>query len=108
MVIWKLGSVSLGNDRRETARVFYLPALYLSPVSCSEILCCICACMCAQLCPILCDPLDHRPPGSSLLGIFQARILEWVGISSSRGSFFNPFDPSIESTSLALCADPFY
>ena len=32
----------------------------------------------------LCDPLDCNPPGSSVHGIFQARILEWVGISSSR------------------------
>ena len=35
----------------------------------------------------LCDPTDCSPPGSSVLGIFQARILEWVAISSSRGIF---------------------
>ena len=34
----------------------------------------------------LCDPVDCSPPGSSVHGIFQARILEWVAISSSRGS----------------------
>ena len=34
----------------------------------------------------LCDPMDHSPPGSSVHGIFQARILEWVIMSSSRGS----------------------
>ena len=34
----------------------------------------------------LCDPLDCSPPGSSVHGIFQTRILEWVAISSSRGS----------------------
>ena len=34
----------------------------------------------------LCDPRDCSPPGSSSHGIFQARILEWVAISSSRGS----------------------
>ena len=33
-----------------------------------------------------CDPVDCSPPGSSVLEIFQARILEWVVISSSRGS----------------------
>ena len=39
-------------------------------------------CVCGpQLCPILCDPMDCSPPGSSVLGIFQARILEWVAIS---------------------------
>ena len=40
----------------------------------------------AQSCPTLCDPLDCSPPGSSVHGIFQARILEWVAISYSRGS----------------------
>ena len=39
-----------------------------------------------QLCPILCDPMDCRPPGSSVNGILQARILEWVAIPFSRGS----------------------
>ena len=39
------------------------------------------ACVCAkslQLCLTLCDPMDCTPPGSSVHGIFQARILEWV------------------------------
>ena len=40
----------------------------------------------AQLCPALCDPMDCSPPGSSAHGILQARILEWVVISFSRGS----------------------
>ena len=40
----------------------------------------------AQLCPTLCDPMDCSPPGFSIHGIFQARILEWVAISFSRGS----------------------
>ena len=39
-----------------------------------------------QSCPTLCDPVDCRPPGSSIHGILQARILEWVAISFSRGS----------------------
>ena len=39
-----------------------------------------------QLCLTLCGPIDYSPPGSSVLGILQARILEWVAISSSRGS----------------------
>ena len=39
-----------------------------------------------QSCLTLCDPMDCRPPGSSVYGILQARILEWVVISSSRGS----------------------
>ena len=39
-----------------------------------------------QSCPTLCDPVDCSPPGSSVHGILQARILEWVAISFSRGS----------------------
>ena len=35
-------------------------------------------CVCAQSCLTLCDPMDYSLPGSSLYGIFQARILEWV------------------------------
>ena len=34
----------------------------------------------------LCDPMDYSPPGSSVYGIFQARMLEWIVISFSRGS----------------------
>ena len=40
----------------------------------------------AQLCPTLRDPMDCSLPGSSVHGIFQARILEWVAISFSRKS----------------------
>ena len=39
-----------------------------------------------QSCPTLCNPMDHSPPGSSVHGILQARILEWVAMPSSRGS----------------------
>ena len=44
-------------------------------------------CMHAQLCPAVCDPIDSSPPGSSVHGISQARIVERIVISSSRGSF---------------------
>ena len=40
----------------------------------------------AQLCLIICNPMDCSPPGSSVHGILQAGILEWVAISFSRGS----------------------
>ena len=40
----------------------------------------------AQLCPTVCNPMNCSLPGSSVHGIFQARILEWVAISFSRGS----------------------
>ena len=39
-----------------------------------------------QLCPTLCDPMDCSPLVSSVYGILQARILEWVAVLSSRGS----------------------
>ena len=39
-----------------------------------------------QLCLTLCDLMDCSPPGSSVHGILQARILEWVSMPSSRGS----------------------
>ena len=40
----------------------------------------------AQSCPILCDPMDCSPPGSSVHGILQERILQWVAMPFSRGS----------------------
>ena len=46
-------------------------------------------CVCVLSCSVVsnsCDPMDYSLPGSSIHGIFQARILEWVAISSSTGS----------------------
>ena len=40
----------------------------------------------AQSCLTLCDPMDCSPPGSSVLGILQAGILEWVAIPFAKGS----------------------
>ena len=37
----------------------------------------------AQSCPTLCNPMDYSLPGSSIHGIFQARVLEWVAIAFS-------------------------
>ena len=48
--------------------------------------CCRC-CLVIQSCPVLCDPMDSSWPGSSVRGIFQARILDMVGIPFSRGIF---------------------
>ena len=45
-----------------------------------------CYCLVAKLCLALCDPMDCSTPGSSVHGISQAKILEWVAISVSRGS----------------------
>ena len=49
----------------------------------------VCACMhvkSLQSCVTLCDSMDCSPPGSSVHGVFQVRILEWVVIPFSRGS----------------------
>ena len=45
-----------------------------------------CFLLVAQLCPTLCHPTDCSPPGSSLHGILQARILGWIAAPFSRGS----------------------
>ena len=47
----------------------------------------VCVRVCAQLCPTLCRPMDCNLLGSSVHGMFQERILEWVAISSFRMSF---------------------
>ena len=41
-----------------------------------------------QLCLTLCEPIDCSPPGSSVHGILQAEVLEWVAISFSRDIFW--------------------
>jgi len=83
----------------------------------SNILLCVCVCVCVcvplcvyvifhcvyaataakslQSCPTLCDPVDGGPPGSSVPGILQMRILEWVAISFSNAC--------MHAKSLQLC-----
>ena len=60
-----------------------------SPVAHCPLFLCLCpACVCAKLlqCLTFCNPMDYSPSGSSVHGILQARILEWVSLTSSRGS----------------------
>ena len=81
-MIWNIleGARSLmGTDYPEKELVIRPGALVTSLVL--NVLCSV-----AQLCLTLCNPIDGSPPGSSVHGILQARILEWVGISFSRGS----------------------
>ena len=54
----------------------------------------LCVCSVAQSCPTLCNPMDCSPLGSFVHGIFQARIMEWVAISSSRRSSHSGIDVS--------------
>ena len=67
---------------------------------------CVCVCVCmliARFCPILCDPVDCSPPGPSVHEILQARILEKVAISSSRG-----FSPPRDQTQVSCIAGRFF
>ena len=55
----------------------------------------------AQSCPTLSDPMDCSPPGSSVHGIFQARVLEWDAIAfSNKAASVSQFSCSIMSNSL--------
>ena len=55
----------------------------------------------AQLCLALCDPMDCSPPGSSVHGLLQARVPEWIAMPSSGGLL----DPGTESASPVLQAN---
>ena len=77
--------------------LFYAP-LYSTVLG--TLFLCVCG-MCVgakslQLCPTLCSPMDCSPPGTSVHGILQARILVWVAMPSSRRSS----RPKVKSTSL--------
>ena len=53
-----------------------------------------------QSCPTLCDPMDYSLPGSSVHGILQARILEWVAVPSCRGLLDSRMEPCLTSPAL--------
>ena len=56
-------------------------------------------CLVAQSCLTLCDPMDCSPPDSSVHGILQAKILEWVAMPSLRGSSqprIEPMSPELQ------------
>ena len=72
---------------------------------------CVCVCVCVCVCKCLyvrlslfATPIDCSPPGPSVHGILQARTLEWVAISSPRGSF-QPRSPALQADSLP-CEPP--
>ena len=58
-------------------------------------------CLVTHSCPTLCDPMDGSVPDSSVHGIFQARILEWVAMPSSK----DLADPEVKLKSPALLVD---
>ena len=86
-VEWEMKSVPMGSCGKKGKDVLGRSKLEQPRGISWEIGIDICAvCLVAQSCPTLCDPMDCSLPGSSIPGIPQARILEWVVIPSSRGS----------------------
>ena len=73
-------AMNLQITLRETNVIILSLSIYEYCVSIS------CSCSVAKWCPTLCNPMDYSPPGPSVPGISQARILEWVAISFSRES----------------------
>ena len=71
---WGRGSWLTGG---QTAEYFAIPGMSRRRVIAAA------AAASLQSCPTLCNPIDGSPPGSSVPGILQARILEWVAISFS-------------------------
>ena len=73
---------------------------------------CVCVCTCTRACVLslqscltLCDPMNCSPPGSSVHGILQARILEWVAFPSPGDlphTGIEPVSPALQAYSLLL------
>ena len=81
------GSMSGKDTRQSVPPRFFHPPLRSIRVR---------VCSIPQSCPTLCNSIDCSPPGSSVLGILQARILEWIDIIFTRGSS-QPRDPTCVS-----------
>ena len=75
---WFIADLQYCVSFRSTAKIFSY--IYI------HIYVCVCVVKVTQLCLTLCDPVDYSQSGSSVHGIFQARILEWVGVPFSGGS----------------------
>ena len=70
--------------------------------------CNFCCCLVPKSCLALCNRMDCRPPGSSVHGISQARMLEWVAISSSREGIFPTQGSNPELQYLLYCRQIVY
>ena len=69
------------NTELDSEQISLSMPTYMFVIMCAKLL---------QLCLTLCDPMDHSPPGSSVHGIVQARIMEWVcSYSPSKWSWDN-------------------
>ena len=67
-----------------------------------------CVCSVARSCVTFCDPVDCSPPGSSVLGISQSRILEWIAISYSKGLNLHLLHWQVDSLPLHHLGSPMY
>ena len=84
----KIQKIKQNENLPET---IYIYQIGKAPQMCQSVLLVkLCALLCsvAQSCPTLCDPMDCSPPGSSVHGILQSRILEWVAMPSSNQLYF--------------------
>ena len=89
-------------NQKQFDKILLVPQTNILP---SDLSLYTCACSVAKLCPTLCDPMDCSPPGSSVRGISQARILEWVAISFCI-VFSQPKDPTLISCVSCTCSLP--
>ena len=93
VTVWKCQTDDKGKCWHNAEKEEF-PPYDRKPFSLCECVCvcvyvcvCVCVCVCESLSRVWpCDPRDCSPPGSSVHGILQARILEWAAIFSSRGS----------------------
>ena len=81
-----IGAHCGGYDKTDVVWLSHSVYLFLVPLWWLMLSWALCVCEVAQSCLTLCNPVDCSLPGSSLHGILQARILEWVSISFSRVS----------------------
>ena len=89
------GSIHVQASHSIQVLIYHLSecALRMSVCALGVHLGCVCVCMCVQSCLTLCNLVGCSPPGSSVHGMSQARILEWVAIPSSRGPFRTRIKP---------------
>ena len=73
--------VCVGNCSKCDTYIYIYLYMYIS------VCICVCVWVLTQLCLTLCNPMYSSLPGSTVHGIFQARMLEWVAVSSSKGFF---------------------
>ena len=88
---WNTVSGRLKRPQKEDRRIKYFFKKFTSSISTCllfqvSLIFSDSACLVAQSRLTLSDPMDYSPPGSSVHGVLQARILEWVAMPSSRGS----------------------